>query len=315
MKSIGRVMLATVIVCARSLGAQGTVFGWYTESRVTSRYVGERAAAMAAPSERRERVWEGGGSMRTEGLPMLRSSGADSYQLVRIGDLTAYQVSPSTHTLRALRIGSLPAEVKDLPSFGVVPRAFKDLGDGGLILGHGTRKTEMRFTVKTLGRTASPSNRTGRETTVTEWVASDTTDPLVAEWFASRPPSTTGKPMRPRGMVLRRESRTDGAAATLVHTTEVIAWRREKLDAALFALPAGYKRVDMADELAAMQRSSAELKRLMASTDPKDRARAKQLSDSLFGDIMREQAKHPFNLRDDPNAVVISDPAPVRKKP
>lgn len=112
-------------------------------------------------------------------------------------------------------------------------------------------------------------------------------------------------------MVLRSELRSQGRRnVTQVTTNEVLAWRREEVPASRCAVPSGYRTVGQLADLRTKLAATAELQRLMRSTNPADRARA--LGDSLFKEL-RGTLPPPRSLRENPNAVVID--GKTTKKP
>jgi len=313
-------LLVASLLGASTLAAQGRISGWYTETHVTSRAEGERAAAAPSPRDGTIRTWRTSAAERVEGgLPAFpRYDMTGAYQISRRSEKRSYQVIPSARLIRVLHLASLTELKLDTPS--VYAPGLKELGDGGVILGHRTRKYQMSVTMRMPG-IARKGDSTVFTTEQTLWVANDPADPLVAAYLAERPKSSSPikLPVVP-GMVLRSESRSHGPRQnTTVRTREVVAWRREVIDPSRFALPADYKRVDMADEVRTSRAHSEslsiagkEMSRLRASTDPKDRARAKQLAESLFADLKRTMPP-PASLRDDPKAVVIDGAG--KKKP
>lgn len=306
------------------LGAQGTIPGFYKETHATSRYVGERAAAMPAPRDRTEREWQAGGATRLEGRVMALTTSPDAFFLMRAGATTSYQVIPSERTIRTISLVDVPAEYRNAAA-SASSTTFKDLGDGGVILGHRTRKFETRVTM-TLPPTAGRRGAAERFTTTSiSWIATDPSDPMVAAWVLANPAPAGAAKARPRGVVLRSESHTEGMLpADRVSRTEVTVWRREQVDTARFSLPAGYRRISMNDEMKAQLAKVAasralldEVKRLRASSKPADQRRLKLLTDSMLQsfrgtmDTLRLQQR----LRSDPNAVRITDTVPARRKP
>lgn len=329
---IGAVLAAAAV--APAVGAQGTVPGWYIETRVTSRYEGDRAAAMPRPTQHVERTWRAGANSRSEGRPLRLDSSAGSYRLTRAGDPNSYEVFPDTRTLRvADRAGMRRAFGTTLSRPNEGGYRHRAIGDGGVILGHHTTKFESRIKLPIIGL-AAPSEAESWYVE-TSWIATDTADPQVAAWIresrlvakdSTRSPPDGTVP----GMVLRWESRSDRTAG-VPHATisEVTEWRTEQMDTARFSLPTGYARVDLASQMRALQRRTAEMKergaatqrnleelrRLKASTLPADQAKLHRLMDSTLAAIQREQALHPVNLRDLPNSVTITDSSHRRKKP
>lgn len=87
-------------------------------------------------------------------------------------------------------------------------------------------------------------------------------------------------------MVLRSELRSQGRRnVAQVRTNEVLAWRREEVPASRCAVPSGYRTVDQLADLRTKLAATAELQRLMRSTNPANRARARALGDSLFKEL------------------------------
>jgi hypothetical protein len=305
---------------AAALGAQGALSGWYTETHLTSHREGQRAVS-PAPRDETIRSWRTKTAERVEGglppFPQYDMTGA--YQILRSAEKRAYQVVPSARTIRVVDLASMTALGLDKPTYD--RPELKELGDGGLILGHRTRRYQMNITMRMPGIV-----RKGDSTTYTSeqtfWVAGDPSDPMVVAYLAERPkPSSAATmPVLP-GMVLRTESRSHGLSPyTTVAVREVVAWRREVTDPSRFALPTGYKRVDMAGEVKgilartnSLRTATEEMNRLRASTDPKDRARARQLGDSLFRELQKDQVGRKPDPRQ--GAVVITDTTPARKKP
>jgi len=324
-----RSLLLAGVLGASSLGAQATMSGWYTETHVVSRVEGERAPASLARDET-TRSWRTAAAERVEGglppSPGYDTTGA--YQISRPSEKRAYQVFPSARTIRVLDIASLAALKFDLPV--VDTPELKELGDGGIILGHRTRKYRMtvRMHVPGMMRKGDTTVFTSEQTL---WAATDPSDPLVAAYLAGRPKwENPLKIPAPPGMVLRFESRSHGISPyTTVRIREVVVWRREIIDPSRFAMPEDYKRVSMADETSASRAkltslriatesrrvAGEELKRLMASQDPKDKARARVLGDSLFKAMRPDTTRLKQLMRNDPNAVRITDTVPARKKP
>lgn len=187
----------------------------------------------------------------------------------------------------------------------------KALGDGGVILGHRTRKYEAEITTRSFGG--------GREiarapTTMTYWTAEDPADPMVAAYRAARAQPRGGERLGSAGgMVLRSELHSQWLRGVMqVTTNEVLVWRREDLPASRCAVPSGYRTVDQLADLRAKQAATAELQRLSRSSNPADRARARALGDSLFKEL-RGTLRAQRSLREDPRAVVIDGNA--AKKP
>ncbi|MHB1312722.1 MAG: hypothetical protein ACYC3L_11970 [Gemmatimonadaceae bacterium] len=294
---------------APALVAQGTAPGWYVETRVTT--VSKGGSGNATTRTHVTRAWTSATCSRTEG---------ESYR----GDSTAYSLAFATPRRflnvlprdRAIYVVNA-ADAKTMvaaasKTLGQMP-AFdppKLIGDGGMMLGHRTRKHELRTTT----RSVSGGVEVARAPTVTTyWVAEDSADPLVAAYRATLPSRGAGERVATSaGMVLRSETRSQWLRdVTQVTTREVTVWRREQVPAARCGVPSGYRTIDLAADLRAKQAATAELQRLLQSSKPADRARARVLGDSLFRDIQRAMPPS-RSLRDDPRAVVI-DGAGKRK--
>lgn len=310
MKSIGRVMLATVIVCARSLGAQGTVPGWYVETRVTT--LSKGGSGNATTRTHVTRAWTSATCSRTEGESYLGDSTA--YQLMRRTPPTFLDVVPRDRTVYTVNSAGAKAMAADAAkTLGPMPAisGSKVLGDGGVILGHRMQKYELRMTTRSMSGGAEVARA---PTVVTYWLADDPADPLVAAYRATRP--TMGSSERvstSTGMVLRSETHSQWLRdVTELTTREVIAWRRENVPLSRCAIPQGYRTVDLRADLRAKQSATAELRRLSQSSNPADRARARALGDSLFKDLKRTLPAS-GSLRDDPRAVLIDGAG--KKKP
>ena len=327
---ISKVLLVAGLLGATSLVAQGQISGWYTETRVTSRHEGERAAVAPSPRNETIRSWRTSNAERVEGglppWPQYDMTGA--YMISRRSEKRSYQVVPSSRTIRVLDMASMNALKLAMPSYDAP--AARDVGDGGVILGHRTRKYQMTMRMRMPGVSAK-GDTTVFTSEQTLWVATDRSDSLVAAYLADRPKPTgpSRLPVLP-GMVLRSESRSHTVASYItLGIREVVAWRREVIDPSRFALPADYKRVNMADELRvgraesraprvaaeSLHVANQEMRRLFSRADPKDRARARQLAESLLTVMKKQQASHPYDVRNDPKAVRITDTIPARKKP
>ncbi len=308
--------MAVAVVASRSLVAQSALPGWYTETRTQSTPVGERAAVLSRSGEVTRR-WEAGGFSRTEGGAASSLLGPGAYTLIRAGDNASYEVIPSKRQVRMLDRSAFSAlrargqlQIPDLSD--VTMGHVKDLGDGGVVLGHRTVKREAQFSMMERGpaRGAKPHRVT---TTITTWEATDTTDSVVSAYRAwRRAASASGR--APRGMVLRTESRSAGQLpADVARSSEVLVWRRQNTDTSLFAVPANFARIDAVKDLENRQAALAEIKRLFASPDPKDRARARHFGDSIFQTMPRDTARLRQMMRE--HATVVTDSVPARKKP
>lgn len=317
-------MIATLLkfgvvtaVAASTLSAQGTVPGWYTETRVTSKAVGERAPSVPAPAAYTMRTWATKTAARVEGGIQVPGGANDAYLISRPAEHRGYQVIPSQRSIRVLDNRAIqamsPVGLRMADSAGVT---IKELGDGGMILGHKTSKRQVTIELRVPGRPAA-GGAPSMMSVQTMWVASDKSDPMVAAYLAEgKPPATIAGKTMPRGMVLRTESRsTSRSGYDMLRTHEVVAWRREQVAPSLFTLPAGYARVDAAAELGKMKAASDELLRLAKSSDPRDRARARQLGDSMFKVMKIDETARRYNARNDPRAVTITDTALRPKRP
>lgn len=301
------VLMAGVMIPA--LHAQGTP-GFYVETRTTT--VSTGGSGNTTTRTHVSRAWTSATCSRTEGQEFLGDSTA--YLLVMGSPLRTVQVLPRdrlVYTLDSAGSRALASEmVAKLPPS---EKRFKpmSLGDGGLILGHRTRKYEMEITTRSVNGKAEVASA---PTTMTSWVAEDPADPMVAAYRASRAQLRAGERVGGSGgMVLRSEYRSQRRRdVTQVVTNEVLVWRREDLPASRCAIPSGYRTADLLADVRAKQAATAELQRLSRSTDPTDRARARALGDSLFKEIRRTQPP-PRSLREDPRAIIIDGKA--TKKP
>lgn len=303
-------MVFAVGILAPSLGAQKSTPGWYVETRVTT--VSKGGSGNSTTRTYLTRSWTSTICSRTEGEPYRGDSAA--YRLVAGTPQRFLNVVPRDRTVYSVN----PAEAKAMvaaasKTMGPSPviTAPKLLGDGGVILGHRTRKQEMRTTT----RSVSGGAEVARAPTVTTyWVADDPADPLVAAYRAALPVRGAGERVSTSaGMVLRSETQSQWLRdVTQTTTREVTVWRRESVPAARCDIPQGYRTVDLAADLRAKQAASAELRRLSQSSNAADRARARVLRDSLFRDLQRTLPP-PGSLRDNPRATVID--GTDKKKP
>ena len=137
-------------VVAPAIGAQATVPGWYTETRVSGRAVGERAAAAPPPADYTIRIWTTEAAARVEGGIPVPGGAKDAYLVSRPAERRGYQVIPSQRSIRVLDNRAImamsPVDFRMADSAGVT---VKELGDGGVILGHKT--TKRRVTIELRG--------------------------------------------------------------------------------------------------------------------------------------------------------------------
>lgn len=284
--------------------------GFYVETRTTT--VSKGGSGRTTTRTRVTRAWTSATCSRTEGENYRGDSTA--YQLVLGSPPRSLQVLPRdrvVYSLDSAAMRAMPSEAAATltPSQGrFKPKA---LGDGGRILGHRTRKYEAQITTRSFAGKAEIARA---PTMMTYWVAEDSADPMVAAYRAARAQLRGGEPGGGAGgLVLRSESRIQWLRdVTQVTTREVLVWRRESVPASRCALPSGYRTVDLLADLRAKQAATAELQRLVRSTNPADRARARALGDSLFKELKRTPPL-PRSLREDPNAIVIDGKA--TKKP
>lgn len=297
-----------VFAIAPAIHAQGTP-GFYVETRTTT--VSKGRSGNTSTRSHLTRAWTSATCSRTEGQAYLGDSTA--YLLVMGSPPRTLQVLPRdrvVYTLDSAAMRTLASEAVAMLPLSERRLEPKSLGDGGVILGHRTRKYEVEITTRVFSGTADVALA---PTMMIYWVAEDPADPMVAAYRASRArPLGRERTGVTGGMVLRselrRQSRRD---VTLVTTNEVLVWRREALPALRCAVPSGYRTVDQLADLRAKQAATAELQRLMRSTNPADRARARVLGDSLFKEVRRTPP--PRSLREDPSAIVIDGKA--TKKP
>lgn len=297
----GRVLLWGVLLAPCVALAQQPN-GQYIEARITTRSEGNGASPLVRTRVTRE--WTSAACVRTEGMPFKGDSSA--YQLNLTAPARYYTVVPRDRAVYSMDSSGAKAVRAEAERRIASPptTAAKPLGDGGVLLGHRTRKFEVQMSPTI----PSPNGGAGSRMTLTTtyWVADDTTDPLVLTNRTLRGKVAAGDPSPlPKGVVLRSETR--GAVlpgVTQLTTREVVAWRRESVPASRCALPQGYRAVDMLAEMRSMQSATAELQRLSRSTSPADRARAKALSDSLM-EVLKRTAPAPRPLREAPNAMRI----------
>ncbi len=291
------------------LRAQANTPGFYVETRITAV---SRGGSNASTRTHVTRAWTSAACSRTEGEPYRGDSTA--YQLVTGTPRTFLNVVPRDRTVFSMSAGAAKPLVDDVQKeLGPMPTvsAWRLVGDGEVILGHRTRKYEVKSTTRARTRSAE----IGRAPTVTTyWVADDAADPMVVAYRALRPSMGAGEPATSgAGMILRSETHRQWLRdVTQVTTREVVVWRKEQVPTSRCDIPAGYRRVDLVAELRAQQAASAELRRLTQSSNPADRARARVLGDSLLAE-MRRTAPPPLPLRDDPRAVRVDGARP--KKP
>lgn len=299
---------------ATTLIAQATVSGWYTETRVTSRVVGENGILNSAPREYTTREWLSPLGVRREGDPFVSVGAAPSYALQLRGEAVVYNVDPARRTIEVVDPQTLRPliadQIRETATRGATVRpALHGAEHGSPMLGHRTRKVSMTFD--------APDARSRRgssvERTITTWTAVDSADSMVTAYAAACRALGLGMLTGSCSRVLRSEYSFGGPSGfTTYRVSEVVVWRREEMEVSRFAVPEGYTRRDLAAELRARRAAQDELKRLISSSDPRDRARAKGLSDSLLKELRRNQP--PLRpLREDPNAVVINGGA--KKKP
>lgn len=308
-------MLLPLATATATLDAQSTVSGWYTETRVTTRVVGENGVLNSAPKVFTTREWLSPLGVRREGDPMsIMGRESTAYSLERHGDTLGYQIDSTKRTLVVINPRSVRAAFSDQVRADIAraaqakPEIRGSEGDA-LILGHRTRKLAMTLPApSTRSASAGAASRT-----MTTWTVVDTADAALADYTRTCRALRTATPVRSCSQVLRSEYSFGGPSGfTTYVVSEVVAWRREQMEATRFAVPAGYARRDLAEEMRAQRAANDELKRLIASRDPRDRERAKALSDSLLKEIRRNQPP-PRPLRENPNAVIIDGGA--KKKP
>ena len=299
-----------VVGFAPALWSQGVSPGWYVETRTTT--VSKGGSGNATTRTHVTRAWTSANCSRTEGQAFLGDSMA--YSLVLGSPPRALQVLPRDRVVYTLdsaagRALASEAAAKIAPPQGRLNPT--SLGDGGVILGHRTRKYRVQIMTRSFARGADIARA---PTEMTYWMAEDPADPMVAAYRASRAQLWGGERLGGSGgIVLRSESRSQWLRdVTQVTTREVLVWRREDLPASRCAIPSGYRTVDQLADLRAKQAATAELQRLSQSTNPADRARARVLGDSLFKEIRRTLPAQ-RSLRDDPHAVIIDGKA--TKKP
>jgi len=301
-----RLVMRTFIAASTivpALGVQETTPGWYVETRITT--VSTGGSGNATTRTHIARAWTSAACSRTEGEPYRGDSTA--YQLVQGTPPTFRNVVPRERTVYAMNVAGAKATVAEAAKSGVPMPASSTptlLGDGGVILGHRTRKYEFKTTIRSMSGGAEVARA---PTVTTYWVADDPADPLVAAYRAEHPKMGSAERVSTgAGKVLRSETRSQWLRDVTQRTTrEVTVWRRERVPASRCGIPQGYRTVDLMADLRAKQAATAELRRLMQSANPTDRARARVLGDSLYRDL-KGPSSAPRTLRDDPNAVVIT---------
>lgn len=287
---------------APALWAQGASPGFYVETRTTT--VSKGGSGNTTTRTYVTRAWTSVICSRTEGQAFLGDSAA--YLLVLGSPPRALQVLPRDRVVYTLDSAAGRAIAKETAAKLALSQESlkpKSLGDGGVILGHRTRKYGVQITTRSLARGAEMARA---PTEITYWVAEDPADPMVAAYRSLRAQPRSGERVgRSGGIVLRFESRSAWLRDVMqVTTREVLAWRKETIPASRCAVPSGYRTVDGLADLRAQQEATAELQRLSRSTNPADRARARALGDSLFKKLERTLPAQ-RRLRDDPRAVVI----------
>lgn len=315
----------------RVLGAQGTVPGFYSEAKVSTRIESSRGARVPAPKEYRMRTWRVAGLLRMEGSPGQVDSTDGSYTIGQLLNKRTFQVSPRTRTVRAANVDEVQ---KYAAERGVNPndrkRSYREIGDGGTLLGHRMVRWESRLSYEAPAYRGATTTQTHTFVT-TYWIASDTTDPMVAAWIKMLGPVPDSARHMPRGMVLRSESRTEVPGLVSMITDAVQIWRQQPVDTALFVVPSDYRVVNLVDAMrersestavrvragyareAAMRRVIEELKQLRSSSAPADRARLRFLNDSLIKVLTPDSSRLDSLIR--ANGIVITDSLRAKKKP
>jgi hypothetical protein len=299
-----------VLACAPSLRAQESSSGWYVETRVTT--VSKGGSGNTTTRTHVERAWTSAVCSRFEGERYLNDT--TSYRIMSGAPPRFVTVLPRDRavlTFDSTGARVVPMELARRLASSQPRIEAKTLGDGGVLLGHGTHRFQYE--------SATPSYAGGREiarapSVNTYWVADDPSDPLVAAYRASRAAMLGVERFGyAGGFVLRSERHSQWLRdVTEVTTREVVVWRREEVPASRCAIPAGYRTVSASAEVRALETATAELRRLSRSTKPADRARAKALGDSLRKELER-MAPPQRSLREDPSAVLIEGKA--TKKP
>lgn len=319
-----RVMMAVVVLPAALSAQRGTLPGWYIETQVVTRYEGEPAASLPPAKERTQRDWRAGGYSRSEGRFVVGDQGADTYVIGRARESRSYSVSPAARVVRVMdpkAMLKVTAAQPFTPKFDETP--YVRVGDGGVLLGHRTTRYDrtISYTLPTVPGSTAPRTTTMR---ASYWIATDTTDPLIAAWLREVKHVTgDSADHRPRGLLLRSEVRASAARATQLTEQRVVVVRREPVDTMKFVVPTDYRRVDAVAELQkrqadlgarmkGMQLNLDEMRRLRASTNPADKAKLQRLMDSTLAALKAQQRNAP-SLRTDPNAVRIDGGA--SKKP
>ncbi len=307
-----------------ALGAQSTVPGWFEESRLVTTPTNSSLPGSTSVI----RSWHAGVRTRTETEVAGRARG--TYSLVLDTSGTRYFVSPGAKTIRVMAFGDLEREtIVELSTAAKELERVEDLGPGESMLGLATRRFRATSSFKmNLSAFGDSTPRTVHYTR-TIWLASDSTHPVIRAVMrtARRSPSSN----LPGGVAMLSEIVMNGVTpgGTMTIHSQVQGLRLVDIDTAQFTLPPDYRRISMSEEMRAMQpnlagtrqqaaaseASYAELRRLHASANPRDKARARALVDSLIKANKPDSARLRELMLNDPNAVRITEPAPTRKKP
>jgi hypothetical protein len=275
---IGVTLVASALT--RALPAQGTVPGWYMETKsITS------GATTGAATERITRTWVSGGRRRMAGVAPVSSMFPDgTYSLVLDSTKALYFVSPSARTIRVMSVPGVLEEIATVrPGDPGKPPQYTLVGPGEDILGHHTTIYEMaseqRVVMPMSGATGVRALRVYRKI----WLAADSADPVVR---AAMPPAVRAGAGMPPGIELRSTGVTTTAGTLNVTvSSEVLALKLMEIDTSMFALPSDYTVVNMRDELRTMRANVDSMTRLMDKINPSFSADQRRKMDSLLGPV------------------------------
>lgn len=264
-----------VLAGASSLGAQGTVRGYYMETHTVT-----TSTTAGGPKDVVSKTWTAGGRVRMTGFaPVTPMFPEGTFAIINDTGRILYYVSPSIRTIRQMMVGSI-AQSMGVVSGGAA-RQYTLVGPGEDVLGHHTTIYEAsavhHLKMPMIGDTATREMRTSSRL----WIATDTADPVLRAVVRQSPRSQAGLPP---GVMLRSTGTTTTAGTLGVTTsTEVTALRLMDIDTAMFELPTGYTMINLSDELTAMRASVDSSMRAMEQMDPSFSADQRRRIDSLLG--------------------------------
>ena len=267
------------------LEAQGTVPGWYVETRIVT-----SNATTGVASELVTRSWASSGRLRQSGIAPASSMFPEgTYALIFDSTKAMYYVSPSIRTIRVMTFGGA-GQAMGVTVSGEKPQ-YTRVGPGEDILGHHTTIYEMTrvsgVVMPMSGDTNSRALRVYRKV----WLAADSSDPIVRATM--RPAGRTATALPP-GMELKSTgiTTTTGTLSVSV-SSEVLALRLMDIDTSMFTLPSGYTVINMGDELRAMRAKIDSMNRDIDKMDPSFSADQRRKLDSLLGPVDTAKRRKP----------------------